>query len=217
MNFIKNLTLFTCLWLVASNANAILSITISDSSDPMSASAISVTDGGAGDLSSYSGEVGMLASLGAFQTNFVFGAGDPSIGNVSYDEIDLGSYNVSSTAGGELWVFLTQTDLTRSPAQFNINFGGTTDGKVEYQSYINDVLVSDSGALSGGFSGSDSGSTKGFGNSYTWTIVAHITHFTGGSITSFDYNVRIPEPTTLALLGIGLLCIGFISRKKRVI
>lgn len=55
------------------------------------------------------------------------------------------------------------------------------------------------------------------GSPFSLTMSTVITHVTAGA-TSFDYEARIPEPTSIALMGLGLLSIGLLSarRKNRV-
>ena len=51
------------------------------------------------------------------------------------------------------------------------------------------------------------------GTPYAISLQAVITHGSSGT-TSFDYQVEVAEPGTLALLGLGLLGFG-LSRRRR--
>ena len=163
-------------------------------------------------------------AFGAFDDVTINARGVESLGNPWADALDLNSLNVSGGAG-TLTVMITETDLSRLEATWNVGVGGTTDGTVQFQSYIDSsntafglgTLVSDLGPLNGvDFSASNSGSVAE-SDLYSWTAVATIVHTLDNTnqSTSFDYNAKIPEPSTLALLGLGVLGFGFAARRKR--
>ncbi|HED39470.1 MAG TPA: PEP-CTERM sorting domain-containing protein [Chromatiales bacterium] len=205
-------------FLLAPVANAQLSLRLDDGT-----ATATVTD------TSDSGMVNFSGSLGAWTANVTSGFGAPLLGSDWMDEFDLNSVNVSG-GSGSMTIMLTQTNLTRTNAPWMAGFGGTTDGSVSFQSWVDagnnafaqNTLVSDSGVQNGGqscngcFGGGDSGGLGGFSLSgpYSWTIVATITHSDAFKVTSFDYNVKIPEPSSLALLGLGLIGAGIASRRK---
>lgn len=199
-------------------ANAQLSLRLDDGT-----ASTTVTD------VSNSGMVNFTGPLGDWAANVTTGFGSPLLGTDWMDEFDLNSVNVSGGTGS-MTIMLTQTDLTRTNAPWMAGFGGTTDGSVSFQSWIDagnnafglSTLLSDSGLQEGGqscngcFSGGDSG---GLGDlsltgPYSWTIVATITHSDARKVTSFDYNVKIPEPSSLALIGLGLIGAGIASRRR---
>lgn len=107
-------------------------------------------------------------------------------------------------------------------ASYITAFGGTTNGTVSFQSYVDstntafgqEIMLSDSGLLPGiAFSGASSGAINMTGL-YSMSIYASVTHTGGNQITSFDSYISVPEPGSLAILGIGLLGLGMSRRLK---
>lgn len=150
------------------------------------------------------------------------GLGNPVIGTDYYDALHLDSLEVSSGGPGTLTVMLTNTDMTRSPASFAGGLGGYTAGNVDFQLYASsvndafgkDVLLYDSATMSGNFSDSLYGGID-FAAPYSLTMVATITHDGDGQRTSFDFDVTVPTPATVALFGVGLLAMGFAARRRQ--
>lgn len=212
MKSILKQMLFASLVFFAASANAILVVQISDTSNFSGTTITAIdTDG--------DGFVNINSALGGWNFNVVSGFGAPALGGPNLDEMDLNSVNVSGGTG-TIYMRLTDTGFSRLNTSFNTTFGGTTDGSVSFQSYVDatnaafgqGTLLSNSGIISAGaFSGFDNGAINMAGL-YSLSIYAAITHGAGFNVSSFDYNVKIPEPMTIALFGLGLL--GLVASRR---
>lgn len=186
---------------------------------------VTVADGSSdtcGDTRSELGVVGLSCSIGSWWLNLVIGIGHDVLG----DQIHLTSLNASSSSGGTLTVEMTDTDFANTGGYPTLSFGGGiggfSAGTVSYAMYVSDANTAfgtdalvGSGTGAGAFSASFS-DWEAVTGAYSMTLLARITH--GWSnypmSTSFDFVGRVPEPGTLALLGLGFAGIGFAARRR---
>lgn len=207
-------------------ANAEVVLQLSDGTNT-----VTVGDNSIYDLDSTVGNIAYFGKIGTWNFNLSGG-----IGNTTYNPfgIDLTSQN-SSTEPGTLIVKFTETGLNYGPSGQMVeifgDIGGTTQGSVLYSLYAdqnNDqfgtgtLIFTDSASSSDGSSTGFSDSGSGFfnlTNPFSLTASVTITHMLAGKTTSFDFSGEapdpIPEPGTLALLSLGLLGAGVVSRRRK--
>lgn len=189
-----------------------------------------VTDNGPGDLANPT--LGAILSLFGPATfpdfNFIVATGSskPAIGSATHAELDL-SANVTSLSSGTLTLEVTDTDFTPGAGIpiFLSAIGGTLGaGSILTDNTFMDCtnvafgqgtsLSTQSFSGGGGFSGNSTsaGSTCSFPFSLTEQITVSLPG--GGETTSFDAQLAIPEPASVAILGMGLLAFAGLLRRR---
>jgi len=182
-----------------------------------------IFDGGAGDADGLvDGKITYLGAAGNWTINVSTGLGNGVLADFG---IDLNSVNVSGAGAGVLTVSFTETDMNfglGGPTAVYGNIGGTAGGNFGYTLFADDAnaLFGTTATAFSGSTGPGAFSASGGGNvllndPFSLTLQVAIDHLgVTGKSTSFDFEGKIPEPTSLALLSLALLGAGAATRRR---
>lgn len=213
--------------MLSSGANAALSVYVSNGTTNTTIGQdaygqVSFNDGLFGSVLFSDWDVSITAKGDAYYDLINSGA---NYDQMHYDSVDVKAGNNAGT----LTIMFTETGLMKGNAGFMAKYGGVFGGialsgdNVQFESFVDasntafglSQSVANSGLMNTStFSNVESG-TLSITGPYSWTTVATITQSQAGQSTSFNYEVKIPEPSTVALLGLGVLGLGFAARRKR--
>jgi len=180
-------------------------------------------DGGEAITCCDAGVVTFSQSLGDFFINVTTGLSKPILTGGS-PLMDLNTVNVQMWGGAHtLVIAFSDTDFDIYGGRITTTYGGTLNGtgaSVEYSAYYDagnalfaqGTLIGTGGSGSGAYSGYADG---GWSPNGLYSVTEILTLTTGGGQTVFsgDFAVNVPEPGTLALIGLALL--GFAAAYRR--
>ena len=206
-----------------SSVNATLLLEISSSDDPttiLDESTLANTI----ITESQPGKAGSIfLSHGSWSIFFLGGQANPAVGSNYVAALNIDSVDVTGGVG-TLTIKVTSTHYDNLGGNATFGVAATSDensGTVRFQSFIDTsnapgggTLLVDTGDLNGPFHYGKGGETP-TSDLFSLTTIATITHDSSKAVTSFSHTLKVPEPHTLALVGIGLITLGFIGIRRK--
>lgn len=211
---LNRIALGLALAMAAAPSFAVATLSLDDGTN-----SITVEDQGAGDVNPIEGIVTVVWTTPAtlWTSTVSIGTTYPSDGSPSVPYMDLNAV-VTSGGAGELTISFTQDGFLPMDASFASDVGGTLNenSQAMFSASADGQSISSLGPFmnAGAFAGSMVSSFSTVQSPYSITLVATISHRSAGT-TSFDYQVQVPEPGTLALFGLGLLGLGAGRMRRR--
>ena len=188
---------------------------------------VTITDEGIGDACALVGCVTFNGPLADFFLNVSSGisSSSPTLSSLSLTSVHL------SALPGTVFIELTDTDFPATGAgEFHAEVSGTAGGSVTLSAHKNasnlefdasSAIALSFGPLAGALSTSDSTSHDALA-SYSMTLKATVTHSAGTETTVVQFTATnstgptpTPEPSALVLLGMGLVTVGAIVRRRK--
>lgn len=206
---------------VSDKAEATLVLTLQSGS-----TTVVVTDNGVGDMDPHLGMIGFMGAVGNFNMNMVGGIGNAMAPLPTL--MDLHGMNMSTSNGGTLIATLEDDGYLAPWPNFSLisSIGGTVGagGSLSSTAYLDPTsttgvpgaTIASHGPFPTMAFGSDASTAPfGFAAPFGLAIQVVITH-TGAALSSYDHEIRIAEPATLALFGLMLAGVGvLLGRRNR--
>jgi hypothetical protein len=187
--------------------------------------AITCADGAACDINASAGAVTVSQSLGDFYVTTglskpILTGGDPLM--------DLNTLNVLMSGGAHtLTIAFSDTGFDIYGGRLSLEYGGSLSGtgaSFQQSAYYDDgnalfgqgTLIGTAGSGSGAYSGSADGGWSPSGPYSVTEILELKSSGSGLTVFSGDFEVNVPEPGTLALVGLALLGLAAAYRRRRV-
>ncbi|MCL4813309.1 MAG: PEP-CTERM sorting domain-containing protein [Vicinamibacteraceae bacterium] len=182
---------------------------------------ISIDDNDANDANATVGAITYIGNLSGATINVTTGIGQPPLPGTP-PNMDLSSVNVNTNGPVTITIDFTQTDWAlTAPVSVKGNVGGTNNNNTaDFYAYYDDANGFFGGTQflslgpfgNGAYSGTTSGTIAGVTSPYSISMRAILAFASAGS-ASFDYEL-IPEPASLLLVGVGLLGLGALRRRR---